>query len=129
MKDNPEIYLQVIDYISFLGRQNRSTQIEEEFCLTLKPLPLLAIKSVITHSHLKKSLKLELERRQHTVNISVNMFTLVMAENVAYLHQRKPIVECISFLHKAVYRQLRSQGLSSYRPLRRARRDPRPRGR
>ena len=34
------------------------------------------------------------------------MFTLVMAENVVYLHQRKPIVEWISFLRKAVYRYI-----------------------
>ena len=53
----------------------------------------MAIKSVITHLHVKKSLKLELKQRQHTVKISVNMFTLVMAENVAYLYQRKLITE------------------------------------
>ena len=38
---------------------------------------------MITHSHLKKFSKLELERRQQTVKISVNMDTLVTAENVA----------------------------------------------
>ena len=39
---------------------------------------------MITHSHLKKFSKLELERRQQTVKINVNMDTQVTAENIAY---------------------------------------------
>ena len=78
-----------IIYISILlGRENKST--ENFVLLSVKPLLFLAIKSVITHSHLKPFfLQLDLGRKQHTVKISVNMSTLVNAENEAYLHQRK----------------------------------------
>ena len=45
---------------------------------------------MITHLHLKQFLKLELALKQHTVKISVNMYMLVNAENMAYLYQQKP---------------------------------------
>ena len=70
------------------------------FVLPVKPLPFLAIKSVITHSHLKKVLKLEFKRRQHTVKISANMCTLVTAKNVANPHNGNQSLNECSFMRK-----------------------------